>query len=534
MLSCGALASLLRQHPRVPPAGCVRDFLDSLGFFHARMDTLPRKHITVTPGGRALVASENISGIAAATIDSIPAFDCPRRYDAGEIRERVAEIGRRLAEKGYPFAGISVSIEPLSGDSTPLLRDSLAITFFVKPDRRCLFAAPRLMGAKSTKQQLLLHDVLVKKGEQFDVRKIEGTQEALTRRQYIACAAAGKIAALPDGMRERNDSAALRDIEYIVVPFLVKDRTGLGIEGALGLNTQQGGAIFLQGDLRLSLLNLFHSGERAQLLYAGDRTYQKFHVEASKPWLFGYPLMASVSLGLEVHERSYGYLSGEAAASTEIQKSWNAGLCFKGSETTTDSTGQSWQYFGAELLLSRLREPLRDSALSSELALAAGGGIAERERNYTRSHVEFTGGIHVPVWNHQAFRLRVISQNLVTDEKVLGDPEMYRVGGYRSVRGYMENEPGFAFRTVEYDQLEYLYYFSARGSAYIFLDNGFGFKQSLTRVRWGDRTDFLGYGAGIRIPAKVGTLTLEWARNRSDTKSFGRINVKVSNNNVIE
>jgi hemolysin activation/secretion protein len=111
---------------------------------------------------------------------------------------------------------------------------------------------------------------------------------------------------------------------------------------------------------------------------------------------------------------------------------------------------------------------------------------------------------------------------------------MFRVGGYRSVRGYMENE--FAFRTVVYDQFEYLYYFGPTASVYLFTDNGFGFEQSLTRARWGDRTEFLGYGAGIRIPARLGTLTLEWARNisRSDRTSWGRINVKISNNNSID
>ena len=519
VLSCGDL-----ERPHAAPVRRVREFLDSLGFFHARWDTLPPGRYAVAPGSRAIIASENISADSPAVIDSLPSFACPRRYDAGELRERVTDIGRRLAEQGYPYAAIAVAMAPFGAN------DSLAVTFRVQPDRRCLFAAPRLAGAKSTKQRLLLRDVLVKKGEVFDIRKIEASLEALRRRQYIACAEAGAIAALPDELR---DTAAAKEVDYVVVPFLLKDRTGLGIEGALGMNTRQGEGMFLQGDLTVSLLNLFHSGEAVSLLYAGDKTYQKFHAEAAKPWLFGYPLTASGSFGLEVHEKSYGYFAGDAMALIEIQRRWNAGLSLEGSETTSDYSGLSWHYYGAGFLLSRLREPFGDNVLSSELALAAGGGIAKREeRNFTRSHVEFTGGVHIPTWRHQAFRVRVISKHLITNEIELGDPEMYRVGGYRSVRGYQENE--FAFRTVGYDQLEYLYYFSARGSAYIFLDDGVGFKQSLTRVRWGDRREFLGYGAGIRIPARLGILTLEWARNISDKNSFGRIHVQVSNNNVIE
>jgi hypothetical protein len=96
----------------------------------------------------------------------------------------------------------------------------------------------------------------------------------------------------------------------------------------------------------------------------------------------------------------------------------------------------------------------------------------------------------------------------------------------------MENE--FAFRTAAYSQFEWLYYFSTMGSAYIFIDGGFGFQRSITRVHWGERTEFMGYGVGIRVPARLGALTLEWARNKDDAKSLGRINVAVCNNNAVE
>jgi hypothetical protein len=116
--------------------------------------------------------------------------------------------------------------------------------------------------------------------------------------------------------------------------------------------------------------------------------------------------------------------------------------------------------------------------------------------------------------------------HMITDEETLVDAEMYRVGGYRTARGYLENE----FRTVAYDQLEVLHYFRARASAYIFCDNGFGSAGSLSRTNWGQRTEYLGYGLGVRVPAKLGTLTLEWARNLRDTKSLGRIHVQVNSN----
>ncbi|MBN2188680.1 MAG: BamA/TamA family outer membrane protein [Chitinispirillaceae bacterium] len=535
VLTCSDLERLLKQRRGASFSRFVRNYLDSLGFFHAEWDTLPGSRYAVNPGRRAVVVAERIPGAPPAVLDSIPVFYGPRGYDAGDLRRRVAEIGRRMAEKGYPFAHISVSISSTAPDS-------LAVSCEVRLDRKCLFAAPQLIGAKATRRQILMRDVRVRTGELFDIRKIEATCGALLRRPYIRSAQAGAITALSYALRSDIDggkpAADTEDVDYVSAPFFIKDRTGLGIEGALGFGSRQGEKNYLYGDLSISFLNLFRSGESAALRYAGDRFYQQFHGEASKPWLFGSPLTASASFGLEVHENDYGFLSGAVSvlAGLGSRDIWNAGIGITGTETTADSSRQSRRYFGADFLLSRLREQCREGAVARELSLSAGGGIAGQERKFTRSHVEFTGGIHVPFRQRQAVRVRVVSRHLITgeDADALAAPEMFRVGGCRSVRGYMENE--FAFRTVVYDQLEYCWYYGPAASAYLFTDNGFGFEQSLTTARWGDRTEFLGYGMGIRIPARLGTLTLEWARNisRSDRTSWGRINVKISNNNSID
>ena len=280
--------------------------------------------------------------------------------------------------------------------------------------------------------------------------------------------------------------------------------------------------------------------------YAADQTYQKIHMDGSKPWLLGYPLSVSAAFDLEVHKTNlssdsggshFGYLAGQAGAMMDLQEGWSAGATLNATQTTLDSTlpgadsssstTTTWSYYGADFILRYGTGPLRDGSVSSELLLNIGGGIADRERVYTRSHAEITAGAQLPIWLHQAFHVRLVTKYLNTDEPELVSAEMYRVGGYGSVRGYLENE--FAFRTVAYDQLEYLYYFGPTASAYIFLDDGFGFTQSLSVSPWSDRTDFLGYGVGVRLPAKYGVLTLEWGRNKNDGTSLGRINVGLSN-----
>jgi outer membrane protein assembly factor BamA len=514
----------------------MRNYLDSMGFFNSQLDTVVPHHYCIRLGKRSTITAEMSPRIDTQSVDSLSLFACPRPYDAGEVSGRVASIGRRLAEKGFPFATVSVIITPVP---TPLHGksgrfDSLLLGYRILTDRKCLFADPLLLGAKSTRHSLLLHDAAMKLGDLFDIRKVESTLDALSRRPYISDATLGKVVVQPSAPAAIHDSLQTQNNDYVAVPIYLKDRTGLGIDGALGLSSIAGSSAMLQGDMTLSFFNLFHSGESASLLYAGDKTYQKFNIDGAKPWLFGYPMTASGSFGLEVKNNEYGYLAAQATDLIDIQNGWNVGFSFKATETTLDSVVGSgdtmtgtWRYYGADFLLGRTGQPLRDGVLSTELSLAVGGGIAERERDYSRSNVEFMAGIHAPLLNHQALHVRLVTDYLNTAESTLVAAELYRVGGYGSVRGYLDNE--FAFRTVAYDQLEYLYYFSATGSAYIFCDNGFGFAQSITAVRWGEETGFLGYGIGVRLPAKFGVVTLEWARNKDDENSLGRLHVGASN-----
>jgi outer membrane protein assembly factor BamA len=521
-LDCGALEKYLKQHGRGQVAERTRNVLDSLGFFHAGWDTAAPKRFVITPGIRSVVVAESLAVPFA--VDSLDPLPLPRVYDAGEISGRIAQIGRRLARKGYPFATIAVSIaqRPSTGIASPY---SLRVVYHIRPDQLCYFTEPRLAGARSTKSTLLLYDVLVRRGQLFDARKIEETLVRLNRRSYIESAETGPIAVKPETVREAGDSLVPRDAYFVVVPFRLKDRSGLGVDGALGYTSREGETTPLQGDVTLSFLNVFHAGENASLIYAGDRSYQKFHCEASKPWLFGSPISANAAFGLEIQDSSYGFLNGELTSTLEIRDNWLAGFSAKGTETTTDSA--AWKYYGADFLIALQRQRLADGMKSSEFSLATGGGVSFRDRNYGRSHVDFAAGIHLPLWRHQAFHARVISKHIITNEQDLVTAEIYRIGGYRSARGYPDNQ--FAFRTVAYSQLEYMLYFNSTGSVYPFADGGFGFENSLSLSRWNDRREFLGYGIGIRIPAGIGTLTLEWARNIDDTKSLGRIHVRVQN-----
>jgi len=288
----------------------------------------------------------------------------------------------------------------------------------------------------------------------------------------------------------------------------------------------------LTGLLNLTMLNILHRGEALSLYYRGEEFLQQFEVEISLPYPFTWPLFFSGSFGLEIEKDSYGYLQGEFEVLTQLQGLWQAGVSVKGHETTiNDTSGNnefSWYFYGVDLILLRRAEAYRAGTLSREFHLRTGTGIANRTNGkFSRWSFDFSAGSHIPLFKRQAFLGKVATKAITSDDRdSLHQTEKFRIGGYRNVRGYAENQ--LSFKAVAYLQTEYHYYYNPTGSVYIFIDGGAGFPQQIS-LDADDRTYILGYGLGIRVPVRFGIFSLEWARNYEERKGLGRIHVRFRN-----
>jgi hemolysin activation/secretion protein len=138
--------------------------------------------------------------------------------------------------------------------------------------------------------------------------------------------------------------------------------------------------------------------------------------------------------------------------------------------------------------------------------------------------MELALGAHWPIRGNYAVAARACAVSLFTDEDYLPPAEQYRIGGHGSLRGYFEDE--FAFRSAVYSQAEALYYFNRTGAVFIFIDGGIGF-DSQERLKLSEAQEMLGYGFGIRFPSRLGSVSIEWARNISDGWNLGRVHVGV-------
>ncbi|MBD3418733.1 MAG: BamA/TamA family outer membrane protein [Chitinivibrionales bacterium] len=516
-------------------------WLDSLGYFEAVYDTLTPDTVVIHSGPRFVIDSPVVTGTKLhVALDSLIPYTMPCAFDAALINALGWNILAWFGEQGYPFAQMSLNLNKASSQ----VRHAVRPLFKISAGKKCVFGAPVFSGNEKTHRQLLLYDISFNHGELYRTRKIQQTIRKLKSRSYIADASPGapvlSRSSFPDslfGGEEKTDASIAA--HQVLAPITIAENTGLGVDGALAYQSSQNGEPRLVGLINLSLLNVFGWGESGDMQFQGEDSLLLFSIDINKPWLLGYPLFASTGFGMEIREEQHGYLEGAAELLYEIRPLWQTGIRLRGYEVTLpqtlyDSTGtaaattqEERRYTGGSFIFKRLAERLQRGAFARRVTIETGAGIADSAgTRFSRWSLELDAGIHVPFRMRHAVYAKLVSKNLITRQEDLADVELFRVGGFESVRGYADYQ--FPLRTVAFIQLEYIFYFARTGSIYLFGDAGTGFRKSVS-LQSENRVDLFGFGLGIRIPSRLGMLSLEWARNYEETRGFGRIHVRISN-----
>jgi hypothetical protein len=233
---------------------------------------------------------------------------------------------------------------------------------------------------------------------------------------------------------------------------------------------------------------------------------------------------------MEIVRDEYAFLEGALEGLYELRGPWRAGLGAHAQENTVSQPadgGPTWHVYGLDLLLDMPTAwPPRRGVLSRGMRVRSGVERAYRgEQASMRWRLDVGADLQAPLGRRLALGAHLSSRNVFTDETSLTPAEMYRVGGYRSLRGYPDDY--VALRNAACAQVEYLVYLAGEAAAYIFTDGGVGWREGFEHAS--DPTWMMGYGVGVRLPTRIGSAMLEWGRNIDDRRGFGRIHVRIAN-----
>jgi len=93
----------------------------------------------------------------------------------------------------------------------------------------------------------------------------------------------------------------------------------------------------------------------------------------------------------------------------------------------------------------------------------------------------------------------------------LPDYELFSLGGFKSVRGYREDE--FKSRRLGWLNSEIRYMVAATTMLYVFYDHGF-----ITQPDAGSKFDLIGLGGGIKLETRLGILSIEYGLGYRDNR----------------
>ncbi len=507
----------------------LEHMLDSLGYFEPRRDTSSVQRVEVYAGVRAQLTSLTIVADSLLLPDSLELPSLPCSYDAGVVEALAHDLLYHFAVQGYPFASASLDIDirkPEAPDGTPRV-PQVSVTVRVERGPLCMVGQVRFLGEFRTRRRQLAKDVRIVVGSRYDQRLVDESVRRLKARPYVA-----EVRAPGPRIRPRTGEDSLPvepESTTVAVPLEVRDRAGLALDGAIGFEVGGDEETRLTGTFDFTLLNTLGVGERATLTYRGERNSQRLALMLAKTYVAHVPVFVEGGFHLEIERDHYAHFRGNVRGLYELSSPWRLGLGVSGEENTVTDTARgssTWHVYGGELLLDRPPEPYRRREVSKLLWVRAGSALARRdEEDFVRWNVDFDLGVHFPLGRIQALAAKLVTRNLFTEETRLSRAELYRIGGYRSLRGYPDE--AYAFRNAAYGQLEYLVYFTPRAAAYVFVDGGYG---SRSGIEDGDEyIGMFGYGLGVRVPVRIGSATVEWARSIEDTRGFGRIHVRIRN-----
>jgi outer membrane protein assembly factor BamA len=498
---------------RRPAASLLRDRWLARGYLACRVAPAAPdsgQTLIVTPGprhrhGEVQVGGEDFAGRTAALTRWLPRPDDP--VDADVWQRAVAGLLQAAGEAGHPFAHWIVQTVTVRADQ-PLL-DVAAI---LVPGPAVVFGpmTSDLPGGRGS--AFLTRAARLAPGSRFRESALASARRRLQLRDIYAEVGAPVVYATGD--------VAAVGVHW---PVRLKPRPNRA-SVMLGLSrTGEDGASRLSGQVDLRLANLAGSGRGLDLLWTDDgRERSRLEFGWREPLVGGTPLDAYLTVGHEVQKNVSTRFHLDGRLRLPVSGPWGVELGL-GRDRSTYTTGawsgtSRWRTRAG--ILRRRGDPARDGwsgaiALESarrgaELRTGSGAVPGASSGETRQTLVEADLGAERWWGPRTSTAVAGLFRDLRGDEAGAPLSEQYRLGGARSLRGYLEDQ--YHGERVAAASFELRWGRADRSRVYTFLDLGY------VRATTIDATDATrritvasklhGYGLGLTTASDAGEISL--------------------------
>ena len=425
---------------------------------------------------------------------------------------------------GYPFARIEVSrVEP----DSMVQGVSIWLQLATGPLTRLDFIS--FTGNRQTKDAFLLRETRLREGDVYDQRRVTAAQRRLRRLPFVRQVPVPELVvneAGETGVRFRIEEARSTLIDIAA-----------GYQPAAGNRKGQ-----VSGLANLEFLNLFGVGRSGHLHWERPTSStQAVEVGYTEPWILKQPVSLRVDFRQRIQDTLYVERSFGAQVGFDVAAQLSAWAAARREAVYADSASAALYnlpdsrttYLETGLSLDTRDEPLNPRR-GAYFSTFIGNGWRERD-DMKAGHAggsfrQQRGGVDSEI-AHELFPFWIVAVGMharairSTEPEILL-PDLYRLGGARSLRGYREEQ--FLGSRIGWTSAEIRYWLGPLSRVFLFADAGGVFREQLVdSVRQSSTLYRAAAGLGLRLETNMGVWGIDYGVGQGDNLLDGKLHVSL-------
>jgi outer membrane protein insertion porin family len=481
---------------------------------------------------------------------SINLADSLSRFTTERIREIIAtyrdniytevlakslydDILNTLEVDGYPLATIDTQ-DLTFRESVTQKKFLLQLQLAVNPGDSVAIAYLNFPNQKYDISDYLTRLLRFKPNRPFDARKIRKYRKILQRQEFL------KEVGIPELRLDKKGQY------FLDIPF--KETPSTSFDGIVGYipppATSSDESGYFTGLVDIGIRNLFGGGRKINVFWQKqDQFSDEFRLAYQEPFLLGLPFHLGLGMSRLVRDTTYIEWQYHGNVELPLSESLSAFVTLSTRNVSPDSlasrilrlprtesfmteSGIKWD------IRNNLRNPSRGVALEVSFGISRKKNIGPQYlitedsllQLITMQNMKLSLSGYWPVFKHQVFANRFHARLINSKGEILRITEQFWFGGATTVRGFREAQ--FYGKNVFWLNSEYRFIMGPDTRFFIFVDNGY-FERSSPDVisKW-----LTGYGLGIRLPAPLGIMQIEFGLEKGAPFSEGKLHIRLVNN----
>ncbi len=510
-----------------------------LGYYYTRIDSIEiigetdragnTIEVWVNEGSPAIIDSIVFRSMRLFSVyEVLPLFETQRgSILVDKILEKdIHTLITQYSNQGYPFASVTVgSIS--SRRCRDAENDCLTLSLDIVEGPRVTIDRVDISGNMLTRPDVILRESRIAIGEDYRSGEMEKVRQRLLRLGFFNSVDEPEII-----MTEHGGGLRLQVTETAMNTFD-------GVIGYLPPSPGKDDGMFT-GMVNVLLKNMFGTGRRLGARWQHENTStQELQFQYLEPWIAGLPM--NVGLGFFQRQQDTTYVQRTYDVRTEVTAFDNLMLSalFSFDQVIPSATmsgssipGSNSVSTGVEIRYDTRDDPVApthgylyrsDIRVGRKTVTSQNAGVEERSplQRYTLD-VE---------WYLSTFSRQVLASSIHARELRSGtihEPDLFRFGGARTLRGYRENQ--FLGSRIVWGSLEYRLSVGRRSFAYLFTDLGYYLYPGDPELQLPEtQASKTGYGLGFQFETGLGIVRVSYALGEGDTFTTGKIHFGIIN-----